>query len=95
MAVRANLDWTVSCVLNTNSTCSATCIDFDWGLRERDDLKTLVYENIQDLKRRGVVDWLDIDGIWSRHQRKQANHANALTLLASLEINLKVKEKQA
>jgi len=65
-------------------------IDFDWALRNREDVRTLVYNNIQNLKRRGVVDWIDIDGIWDRHKRKQANHADALTLLASLEIILKV-----
>ena len=66
-------------------------IDFDRGLLEREDLKTVVYENLQDLKRRQVVDWIDIDGIWKRHQARQGNYADALTLLASLEINLKVK----
>jgi len=68
-------------------------IDYDTGLREKEYLKTLVHENIQDLKQRGVVDWIDIEAIWLRHQRKQANHADALTLLASLEINLKAQEK--
>lgn len=66
-------------------------IDFDKGIRERPDLKQVVYENIQDLKRRGIVDWIDIDGIWQRHQRKEANHADALTILASLEIFLKLQ----
>ena len=66
-------------------------IDFDQGLRKREDLKTIVYQNLQDLKHRGVVDWIDIDAIWDRHQRKLGNHADALTLLASLEINLKVQ----
>ncbi len=68
-------------------------IDFDWALRNRKDLKTLVYENIQDLKKRSIIDWIDIDGIWKRHQSKQVNHADALTLLTSLEIHLKVSEK--
>ena len=70
-------------------------IDFDWALRNRKDLKTLIYENIQDLKKRRIVDWIDIDGIWKRHQDRKANHADALTLLASLEIILKVREKIA
>jgi len=65
-------------------------IDFDLALRNRKDLKTLVYKNIQDLKQRGIVDWIDIDGIWKRHQARKANHADALTLLTSLEIYLKV-----
>jgi len=67
-------------------------IDFNRGLRERDDLKTLVYENIQDLKRRSIVDWINIEDIWKQHQLKRANYGDALTLLAALEINLKAKE---
>jgi len=70
-------------------------IDFDQGLRARKDLKNVVYENIQDLKRHGIIEWLDINEIWNRHQRKQANYADVLILLASLEINLKVQEKSA
>lgn len=69
-------------------------IDFDRGLRERKDLKTVVYENIQDLKNRKIVEWIDIDTIWKRHQSKKINHADALILLASLEINLKAEELQ-
>jgi len=78
------VDWRTS--PNTNY------IDFDRGLRERADLKTVVYESIQDLKKRRIVDWINIDAIWNRHQNRQANHADALTLLASLEINLKARE---
>jgi hypothetical protein len=70
-------------------------IDFERGLREREDLKTVIYENIQDLKRRTIVDWIDIDDLWNRHQRRQANCAEALKLLASLEINLKVSERSS
>ena len=68
----------------------ANYIDFDRGLRERDDLKRVVHESLQDLKKRKVVDWVDIDGIWKRHQDQERNHADALTLLTSLEIYLKV-----
>lgn len=67
-------------------------IDFNQGLRERKDIKALVYENLQDLKKRNIIGWLDLDSIWNRHQRKQANHADALILLASLEINIKAAE---
>jgi asparagine synthetase B (glutamine-hydrolysing) len=78
------VNWPVSPGLNY--------IDFDRDLRQRKDLQTVVYENIQDLKQRGIVDWVDIDALWRRHQNRQKNHADALTLLASLEINLKAQE---
>jgi len=80
------VDWGVS--PNTNY------IDFNRGLRERTDLGAVVYENIHDLKKRRIVDWIDIDAIWDRHHKRRANHADALTLLASLEINLKAQEIQ-
>lgn len=67
----------------------ANYIDFDRGLRERADLKAVVYENIKALKKRQIVDWIDVDAIWHSHQRMEGNYADALTLLASLEINLK------
>jgi Asparagine synthase len=64
--------------------------DFDAALRERADIRDVVRASLADLKRRNVVDWLDLDEIWRQHERKHANHGAALTLLASLEINLKV-----
>ena len=64
-------------------------IDFDSAIRTRRDIKSIIYNNIMDLKERKIVDWIDIDGIWKRHQDKQANHADALIVLASLEIHLK------
>ncbi len=63
-------------------------IDFDDGLRERDDLKNVVHENIQDLISRGIIDWIDLNDIWKLHQSRQGNFADALTLLASVEICL-------
>lgn len=64
-------------------------IDFDLGLRQRDDLKQTVHENLQDLKKRHIVDWINIDEIWQRHQDKRSDSADALLLLASLEIQIK------
>jgi hypothetical protein len=68
-------------------------IDFDEGIRNRDDLKKIIYENIMDLKIRKVVDWVNIDEIWEKHQSKKYNHADALIVLASLEIHLKAGKK--
>jgi len=70
---------------------SLNYIDFDKGIREREDLKQLVHQNIQDLKKRDVVDWLDIDSIWRQHQERKANLGDTLTLLTSLEINIKAQ----
>lgn len=58
-------------------------IDFNNSLRDRNDMKTLVQESIRDLKKRGLVDWLDLDSIWQDHQNRRANHGNALMLLTA------------
>jgi hypothetical protein len=65
-------------------------IDFDRALRSREDIKMLVHENIQALHRRGIIDWIDITSPWDDHQRGRANHGYALTLLASLEVCLRM-----
>jgi hypothetical protein len=69
--------------------------DFDHALRERADIRDVVRGALADLKRRGVVDWVDADQLWRHHERRHANYGAALTLLASLEINLQVLEGAA
>ena len=64
-------------------------IDFNEGIRKRKDLKKVIYGNLQDLKKRKLLDTIKIDTIWQEHQSGKVNHAAALTLLASLEIILK------
>jgi len=68
-------------------------IDFNEGIREREDLKNIIYNNIMDLKRRKIFDWLNIDKIWKDHINKKTNHADALLVLASLEIHLKAGKR--
>jgi hypothetical protein len=79
--IAPNLCYTLSPGLNY--------IDFDRALRRRKDLQTTVGENIRDLKKRDIISWIDPEDIWRRHQRRRGNHADALILLASLEICLK------
>ena len=67
-------------------------IDFDEAIRSRQDFRLLVLENLQDLKQRNKVNWLDLDSIWKDHQLKRANHGMALLLLTALEISLKSDE---
>ncbi len=64
-------------------------IDFDFAIRNRPGFKSLVLKNIKDLKQRKILNWLDLDLIWSNHQNKKANNGKALMLLTALEINLK------
>ncbi len=67
-------------------------IDFNEGLRSKIDLKNVVFNNLNDLKKRQIVDSELIDLLWGRHQKKGINHSDALLLLASLEIFLKSKK---
>lgn len=64
-------------------------IDFDQALRKEGSFKSTIYQNLQDLVTRHIVDWFDIDVMWKEHQDSGANHGRALTLLAALELTLK------
>jgi hypothetical protein len=69
-------------------------MDYNNGIRERKDLYKIVYENINDLKKRDLLPWLDIDKIWSDHISCKKNYADALLVIASLEIHLKAIEEK-
>ncbi len=64
-------------------------IDIDWALRERNDVKKTIFENLEDLQKRGIVDWIDTFKIFDDHQKKKANYGDALKALALLEIRIK------
>ena len=64
-------------------------INFDDAMRNRQDVKSIIYENIMDLSNRDIIDWVDVTGIWNNHQSKRGNYSDALIVLASLEIHLK------
>lgn len=68
-------------------------MDFNEGIRKRADLNAVVYNNILDLKKRNIVGWIDILGIYDRHMKRKGNHADALIVLSSLEIHLKAGKK--
>jgi len=67
-------------------------VDFNEGLRRRADLKGLVDSLLQDLIDREIIDWIDIADIWYKHTQRKTNYADALTLLVSLEVNMKVRK---
>ena len=52
-------------------------------------LRSLVRENLTDLKKRDLISWVDIEAIWEEHQSGRVDHTNALDVLTSLEIHLK------
>ncbi|MBB4067457.1 asparagine synthetase B (glutamine-hydrolyzing) [Salinibacter ruber] len=52
-------------------------------------LRSVVRENLTDLKKRDLISWVDIEAIWEEHQSGRVDHTNALDVLTSLEIHLK------
>jgi len=71
----------------------ANYLDFDLAVRRRDDVRTLVRDAIRSLSARGVVEWLDLEGLWTRHVRGTRNHGDALMMLAALDLNLEAEER--
>jgi len=63
--------------------------DFNKEIRYNGYLQNVVKTNINDLASRKIIDWIDIRDILANHINKKGNYANALLVLASLEIHLK------
>lgn len=63
-------------------------LDFARALRERADLRRLVGESVEALAARPALGDVDPRAIWQRHLRGEADHADALLVLTSLEIHL-------
>jgi len=61
-------------------------LNFESAFRDR--MFDLAASQLNDLKRRNVVGWLDIDDIWSAHQAGE-DYADEIRILVSLEIYLK------
>ena len=64
-------------------------LDWSYSLRNQDDFKNVIYTNLQDLKARKIIDWLDIEKLWTDHQKIQNELSSELMTLAALEIHLK------
>jgi hypothetical protein len=69
--------------------------DFNEGIRQSPDLRRIILDNASALKRRGIVDWVDIDALIQRHLRRRGNHGDALMVLASLELVHRARESTA
>ncbi len=64
-------------------------LDFSKELRDEGSAYQLIRGSVEDLKARGIVDWADGPDLLRRHRLGQTEGAEALLLLASLEIHLK------
>ena len=61
-------------------------------MRDNSSLRNVMGENIADLTRRKRLTWLDASRLWSEHLGGVADHGEALRILVSLEIALKIAE---
>jgi hypothetical protein len=64
-------------------------LDFNDKIRTKKELRDIISSNVLDLKSRDIIDWIDIENILNNHLSKKSDHADALIVLASLEIHLK------
>lgn len=68
---------------------SINYLDFNYHIRNKPDLRAIISANVMDLKKRDIVNWIDPEKILNIHLSGKANYADALIVLASLEIHLK------
>lgn len=68
-------------------------IDFDEAIRKREDYKTLVYDSLISIKKMELLPWIDLEELWKKHQKREKNYGDALTLLTSLDILIKKTKK--
>lgn len=64
-------------------------LDFNEKIRTKKDLKDVISTNVMDLKSRNIIEWIDIEEILNNHLSNKGNYADALIVLASLEMHLK------
>ncbi len=67
-------------------------IDLNHAIRKRSDYNSIIKINLHDLKKRNIIDWLDIGFILRDHLNNNRNHSLILILLTALEISLKASE---
>ena len=70
---------------------SVKYIDWNFALLNQSDFKSVIYSNLQDLKARKIIDWLDIEKLWIYNQNSKKGLAFGFMTLAALELHLKAK----
>lgn len=68
-------------------------IDFDEAIRKRDDFKTLIYDSLVSIHKMQILPWLDLSELWDKHQKREKNYGDALTMLTSLYVLIAKQNK--
>ena len=76
--------------VNVGANKSVNYIDWNYALIYQTDFKDVVYSNLQDLRARKIIDWVDIERLWLNNQ-KTKRMALELMILAALEVHLKAR----
>ena len=63
--------------------------DFKWEIRNNTTFRNLIQDQILDLKKRSIIDWIDFNKLISDHLNNRCDYSKELLSLASLEIHLK------
>jgi asparagine synthetase B (glutamine-hydrolysing) len=64
-------------------------IDWNYAILRQKDFKDLIYFNLQDLKKRKIIDWIDFDNLWQTHQSMKKFLSSELMTLAAMELHFK------
>ena len=71
---------------------SVKYIDWNHSLLHQDDFRDVVFSNLQDLKSRKIIDWLDLEELWHSNRNFNKRMAFELMILAALELHIKAKK---
>lgn len=66
----------------------ANYVDFNVGIRKRDDLRRWLESRIERLTERKILAWIDPKSIWNRHLSGELPAGEEVLLLAALEMEL-------
>lgn len=72
----------------TGKSKSVNYLNFNEKIREKEDLKNIIRENISDFNNRKILS-IDLEKIFIDHINKKGNYYDILLLITSLEIHLK------
>jgi hypothetical protein len=67
-------------------------IDWNYALLHQEDFQDVVYSNLEDLKARKIIDWLDLEKLWYLNRNGRKGFAFELMMLAALEVHLKANK---
>lgn len=76
---------------NINLKPTLNYLNFSDAILSRKDYRNLVKENIHDLGKRTLVDWIDAEKLLHHHLSERKNYGMELILLTALELNCKAK----